>query len=230
MTNACLGQIAVINAPPLAAQRSALFDIRLKHHPEEDHRVRKQPEVVVSMKECVADIDRLSAEIDAWDRDFIELLGAVTHWDMVFTETAEMRPSYIALCDWDNPSQLLVVQTIPFAASEHQLNMTRAIVSIITALLYASAMLMLAWYCLVTTRKRFFVTRGLPRSVGRRWAAHVSPKLRRSTSVQFPATYRAVRRPWFLTSFCIQPGRAGGQNTDTPLTNQPRGLTWLRKL
>jgi hypothetical protein len=35
----------------------------------------------------------------------------------VFTETAGLHPAYIALCDWDNPSQLLVVQTLPLAAS-----------------------------------------------------------------------------------------------------------------
>jgi hypothetical protein len=83
-----------------------------------------------------ADVDRMSREIDTWAKDLVELLGAVTHLDLVFTETAKMRPSYIALCDWNDPSRLLVVQTIPVAASEHQLKMARALVSVITFVLY----------------------------------------------------------------------------------------------
>jgi hypothetical protein len=83
-----------------------------------------------------ADIDRRTTEIDAWAKDFVELLDGVKHLDLVFTETAGMHPAYIALCDWDNPSQLLVVQTIPLAASEHQLKTARALVSVLTAVLY----------------------------------------------------------------------------------------------
>jgi len=83
-----------------------------------------------------ADVGRLSVEIDDWAEDFVELLGAVTHLDLVFTETAGMQPAYIALCDWDDPSQLLIVQTIPLAASEHQLKMARALVSVITSVLF----------------------------------------------------------------------------------------------
>jgi hypothetical protein len=94
------------------------------------------PLVSEAVANAKADVDRLSVEIDIWAKDYVELLGAVTHLDLVFTETAGMHPAYIALCDWDNPSQLLIVQTIPLAASEHQLKMARALVSVITSVLF----------------------------------------------------------------------------------------------
>jgi hypothetical protein len=90
-------------------------------------------EAVVNAK---LDIDRLISEIDGWARDFVDLLDRVKHLDLVFTETAGMHPAYIALCDWADPAQLLVVQTIPISADEDQLKMARAIVSVITAVLF----------------------------------------------------------------------------------------------
>jgi hypothetical protein len=97
---------------------------------------KNMPLVSESVANAKSEIDRLSREIDGWARDFVELLDRVKHLDLVFTETAEMHPAYIALTDWNNPMQLLVVQTIPLTASEHQLNIARAIVSVITALLF----------------------------------------------------------------------------------------------
>lgn len=40
-------------------------------------------EAVVNAK---ADVDRMSVEIDLCEKDFVELLGAVTHLNLVFTE------------------------------------------------------------------------------------------------------------------------------------------------
>jgi hypothetical protein len=86
-----------------------------------------------------ADIDRLTAEIDAWARDFIELLGAVTHWDLVFTEAEGMDISYIALCDWDQSggcARMVVIRTIPAKAHAEQRKMALAITSVLTAFLH----------------------------------------------------------------------------------------------
>jgi len=90
-----------------------------------------------AVENAKADIDRLSVEIDGWARDFVELLGAVTHMDLVFSEAQEMDIAYIALCDWADPSQMLVIQTIPVNVTKEQRQMALAITSVITAALLA---------------------------------------------------------------------------------------------
>jgi hypothetical protein len=83
-----------------------------------------------------ADLDRHCNEIQEWARDFLTLLSP--QWqtrDLVFIEAKGMDISYIALCDWDDPSRMLVVQTIPSAASDDQLKMIYALTSVIASLL-----------------------------------------------------------------------------------------------
>jgi hypothetical protein len=67
------------------------------------------PLVSEAVANAKADVDRMSVEIDFCAKDFVELLGAVTHLDLVFTEAEGMDISHIALCDWDDPSRMLVL-------------------------------------------------------------------------------------------------------------------------
>jgi hypothetical protein len=83
-----------------------------------------------------ADLDRHSSEIQKWAHDFLTLLSP--EWqmrDLVFIEAKGMDISYIALCDWDDPSRMLVVQTIPSTASDDQLKMVYALTSVTASLL-----------------------------------------------------------------------------------------------
>jgi hypothetical protein len=95
------------------------------------------PLVSESVANAKADVDRLSVEIDIWARDFLELLDGVKHLDLVFSEAQEMDIAYIALCDWADPSQMLVIQTIPVNVTKEQRQMALAITSVITAALLA---------------------------------------------------------------------------------------------
>ena len=94
------------------------------------------PLVSESVANAKADVDRLSVEIDIWARDFLELLDGVKHLDLVFSEAQEMDIAYIALCNWADPSQMLVIQTIPVNVTKEQRQMALAITSVITAALF----------------------------------------------------------------------------------------------
>jgi hypothetical protein len=83
-----------------------------------------------------ADIDRLSVEIDLWAKDFVELLDGVKHLDLVFSEAEGMDIAYIALCDWADPSAMLVIQTVPADVIKEQRQMALAITSVITSVLF----------------------------------------------------------------------------------------------
>jgi hypothetical protein len=60
----------------------------------------------------------------------------VKHLDLVFTEAQGLDIAYIALCDWADPSQMLVIQTVPANATDEQRQMALAITSVITAVLF----------------------------------------------------------------------------------------------
>jgi hypothetical protein len=89
-----------------------------------------------AVENAKADIDRLSVEIDGWSKDFVELLDGVKHLDLVFREAEGMDIAYIALCDWTDPSAMLVIQTIPANATKEQRQMALAITSVITSVLF----------------------------------------------------------------------------------------------
>jgi hypothetical protein len=67
---------------------------------------------------------------------FVELLDGVKHLDLVFSEAKGMDICYIGLCDWDDPSRLLILQTIPVNATKEQRKMALAITSVLIALLH----------------------------------------------------------------------------------------------
>lgn len=94
------------------------------------------PLVSEAVANAKADIDRVSREIDDWSRDFVELLDRVKHLDLVFSEAEGMDIAYIALCDWADPSAMLVIQTIPVNATKEQRQMALAITSVITAVIF----------------------------------------------------------------------------------------------
>jgi hypothetical protein len=94
------------------------------------------PIVSKAIENAKADIDRLSVETDGWAKDFVELLDGVKHLDLVFSEAQGMDIAYIALCDWADPSAMLVIQTIPVNATREQRQMAIAITSVITAALF----------------------------------------------------------------------------------------------
>jgi hypothetical protein len=64
---------------------------------------------------------------------FVELLDGVKHLDLVFSEAKGMDICYIGLCDWDDPSRLLILQTIPVNATKEQRKMALAITSVLIA-------------------------------------------------------------------------------------------------
>ena len=88
-----------------------------------------------SVAKAKADIDRQRPEIERWAHDFIELLDRVKHLDLVFTEAEGMAISYIALCQWDDPSRMVVIETIPPTQTAEQQKKTLATTSVIAALL-----------------------------------------------------------------------------------------------
>ena len=95
------------------------------------------PLVSEAVANAKADLDRHSNEIQEWARDFLTLLSP--EWlarDLVFSEAQEMDIAYIALCDWADPSQMLVIQTIPVNVTKEQRQMALAITSVITAALF----------------------------------------------------------------------------------------------
>jgi hypothetical protein len=92
-------------------------------------------EAVVNAK---ADIDRLGPEIEGWTNDFVELLGNVTNLDLVFQEAETMDLNYMALYRWDDPSNLVVMQTLPATQTVEERKRTMAMTSILVAFLHES--------------------------------------------------------------------------------------------
>jgi hypothetical protein len=89
-----------------------------------------------------ADLDRHCNQIQEWARDFLTLLSP--EWlarDLVFIEAKDLQPNYIALADWSDESQMLVLQVVPPNASSEQLQMIFALTSVI-----ASALLQLGHF------------------------------------------------------------------------------------
>jgi hypothetical protein len=84
------------------------------------------------------DLDRLGPEIDGWTNDFLELLRNVTDLDLIFQEGETMDLNYLALCRWDDPSNLVVMQTFPVTQTAEERKRTLATTSTIAALLYES--------------------------------------------------------------------------------------------
>jgi hypothetical protein len=94
------------------------------------------PIISKAVASAKADIDRLGPEIEKWTDEFIELLGNVTHLDLVFQETAAINPNYLALCDWGDSSRLEVIHTIAAKQTAEQRKKTLAMTSVITAMLH----------------------------------------------------------------------------------------------
>lgn len=94
------------------------------------------PIVSNAIENAKADIDRLSTQIAAWAKDFLELLDNVKHLDLVFSEAEGMDINYIGLCDWHDCSSVLVIQTLPTNATKEQRQMALAITSVITSVLF----------------------------------------------------------------------------------------------
>jgi hypothetical protein len=68
-----------------------------------------------------ADLDCHCDAIQEWARDFLELLSP--EWrarDLIFSESQGFQPNYIALADWSDESQMLVIQTVQPNASNEQ--------------------------------------------------------------------------------------------------------------
>ena len=83
-----------------------------------------------------ADLDRHCNEIQEWARDFLTLLSPEWHArDLVFIEAKDLQPNYIALADWSDETQMLVLQVVPPNASNEQLQMIFALTSVIASLL-----------------------------------------------------------------------------------------------
>jgi hypothetical protein len=94
------------------------------------------PLVSEAVANAKADLDRHSNEIQEWARDFLTLLSPEWHArDLVFIEGNGLQPNYIALADWSDESQMLVLQVVPPNASSEQLQMIFALTSVIASLL-----------------------------------------------------------------------------------------------
>jgi hypothetical protein len=83
-----------------------------------------------------ADIARLGPEIEEWTNNFLELLANVTKLDLIFQEAETMDLNYVALCQWDDPSNLVVVQSIPMKLTAEQRKRILATTSVLAAMLH----------------------------------------------------------------------------------------------
>ena len=83
-----------------------------------------------------SDIARLGPEIEACTNSFIELLSNVANLDLVFEESGKMDLNYLALCEWDDSSRMVVIQTIPPAQTAEQRKRTLASTSCLAAMLH----------------------------------------------------------------------------------------------
>jgi hypothetical protein len=83
-----------------------------------------------------AEIARLGPDIEEWTNTFVELLDNVTNLDLVFREADKLDLNYIALCPWNDPSNLVIVRAIPQLQTAEERKRTLATTSILTALLH----------------------------------------------------------------------------------------------
>ena len=94
------------------------------------------PLVSEAVANAKADLDRHSNEIQEWARDFLTLLSPEWHArDLVFIQGNGLQPNYIALADWSDETQMLVLQVVPPNASNEQLQMVYALTSVIASVL-----------------------------------------------------------------------------------------------
>jgi hypothetical protein len=94
------------------------------------------PIISEAVANAKSDIDRLGPEIEKWTDNFLELLGNVTHLDLVFQEADAMEPNYLALCDWHDSSRTEVIRTISASQTAEQRKKTLAMTSVIAAMLH----------------------------------------------------------------------------------------------
>jgi hypothetical protein len=89
-----------------------------------------------AVSKAQADLARLSASISEWTESYLELLGNLAHTDLIFQEAGALDVNFLALCLWDDPSNLLVLQVIPPTRTEQDRKRLLAMTSVIAAALY----------------------------------------------------------------------------------------------
>jgi len=89
-----------------------------------------------AVTDAKADLGDLGPQITTWVDDFIELLDRVSRLDLVFQEVDKMDLNYVALCPWDDPSNLVIIHTVPQTQTAEQRKRTLATASILAALLH----------------------------------------------------------------------------------------------
>jgi hypothetical protein len=93
------------------------------------------PIVSEAVENAKVDIDHLGPDIEEWTKDFVELFANVTNLDLIFQETEKMDLNYVALCNWDDPSNLVIIRSLPTTQTGEERKKTLATASILTALL-----------------------------------------------------------------------------------------------
>jgi hypothetical protein len=84
---------------------------------------------------AAADVARLTPEIDGWTENFLRLFDRVRKCDLVFEEAEDMSINWVGLCRWDDPTEILVIETIPSNQTTEQRKQILAKTSVIAALL-----------------------------------------------------------------------------------------------
>jgi hypothetical protein len=94
------------------------------------------PIISEAVSKAQADLARLSASISEWTDSYLELLRNVAHTDLVFQEAGALDVNFLALCLWDDPANLVVIQTLPPTQTEQDRKRLLAMTSVIAAALY----------------------------------------------------------------------------------------------
>jgi hypothetical protein len=85
---------------------------------------------------AAADVARLTAEINGWTENFLKLFDRVHKCDLVFEEAEAMSINWVGLCRWDDPTGIVVIETIPPNQTTNQRKQILAKTSVIAALLH----------------------------------------------------------------------------------------------
>lgn len=109
-----------------------------------------------------------------------------------------MDISYIALTDFNDPTRMLVIQTVPLNATTEQRQIALAITSILTALLYRLGHYGVGVALLAENQGKIFRFESIAAQCRTTLGCARIPEAQRSSiSVRFAAIYREALRRWF---------------------------------
>ena len=87
------------------------------------------------LTKAAADIALYAVEIDGWVNTFLELLDRVCELDLVFEQAGGIPLNFVGLCLWHDPTQVVVIETIPADQADEQRKRTLAKTSVLAVLL-----------------------------------------------------------------------------------------------